>query len=121
MCSAIAKGRPAWRRLGRGAGSSRGSARGIALSIVLAVICCLLTSCSPSTVWKAELPSPDGRYVAVARTLQQGGPGNNWIVTSVSLEQARIPQTRTEVLSFSCKGQFQNLIPWITRPTPGGR
>jgi len=72
---------------------------------VLAVTCALLLSgCSPPTVWRMEARSPDGRYVATARTVQYGGFGSADIVTSVYLEQANIPETRMAVLSFSCDG-----------------
>ena len=66
--------------------------------------CSLLCSCSPTTVWKVQDTSPSGHYTATARTLENSGPGNAWIVTSVYLEQTNIPESRMEVLGFFCKG-----------------
>jgi hypothetical protein len=67
-------------------------------------ICLLGVGCAAPTVWKAEVRSPDGSWIAIARTVQSGGYGTASIITSVSLKQANISQPPIEVLAFSCQG-----------------
>lgn len=64
----------------------------------------VLTACKPTlddlTVWKAQLPSPDGQWIASARTIQNGGFGSGDIGTVVYLHRqgdARAPQ---EIIEF---------------------
>lgn len=66
--------------------------------------CLLELNCAAPTVWKAEAPSPDAHWIAIARTVQSGGPGNAWIITSVSLQQASASPQPVSVLEFSCQG-----------------
>jgi hypothetical protein len=72
--------------------------------LALVAVSLLGSGCNAPTVWDYELGSPDGQYVAIARTVQSGGFGDNWIITSVSLQQTNIPSTNTEILSFFCDG-----------------
>ena len=69
---------------------------------------CVLLSCCTSeddvTVWKATFPSPDGPYIATARTLQNGGFGSNSIQTEVLLSQAGRTAHPIEVAGFGCDG-----------------
>src|SRR5260370_10484750 len=67
-------------------------------------ICLLEAGCAAPTVWKQEVRSPDGSWIAIARTVQSGGYGTASIITSVSLKQATISQPPMEVLGFSCEG-----------------
>jgi hypothetical protein len=39
------------------------------------------------TVWKKDFRSPDGAWVATARTKQWGGFGSAWVETSVSIQK----------------------------------
>src|ERR1700722_9898747 len=39
------------------------------------------------TVWKKDLRSPDGAWIATARTRQWGGFGSAWVETSVSIKK----------------------------------
>jgi hypothetical protein len=39
-------------------------------------------------VWKKEFRSPDGAWIATARTEQQGGFGSAWVETMVSIRKA---------------------------------
>jgi len=71
---------------------------------VLTATWLLASGCGADTVWENETRSPDGRYVAIARTLQNGGFGSASVDTSVSLQQANIPRTGTIVLDFYCDG-----------------
>lgn len=57
-----------------------------------------------TTVWKASLQSPDGRWLAIAKTVQIGGPGVATIATSVSLRPLYSSGPVTIVLSFDCQG-----------------
>ena len=40
------------------------------------------------TVWRKEFRSPDGAWIATARTEQQGGFGSAWVETIVSIRKA---------------------------------
>ena len=75
-----------------------------AVSIIIFGVCLLEVGCSPPTVWETELRSQDGRRVAIARTVQNGGYGNAWIATTVSLKYANSSEPPTEILGFSCDG-----------------
>jgi hypothetical protein len=48
----------------------------------------LLASCYVNpTVWKQEVRSPDGAWIATARTDQEGGFGSAWVETTVSIRK----------------------------------
>jgi hypothetical protein len=42
---------------------------------------------NPVTTWSAQFQSPDGKWIAVARTYQYSGPGNDYVHTTLSLHQ----------------------------------
>lgn len=50
----------------------------------------LVAACgsNPVTTWSARIPSPDGKWIAVARTYQYSGPGNDYVDTRLSLHPA---------------------------------
>ena len=55
------------------------------LAFVLA-LCLGTAACDDSAViWKAQLKSPDGRWFALANIKQYGGPGQDALLTQVSL------------------------------------
>ena len=56
------------------------------------------------TVWKAEALSPDGKWIASADTVQNGGFGSADISTSVYLRRAGDSRPPVRVLEFSCQG-----------------
>jgi hypothetical protein len=68
----------------------------------------LWSGCRPSlddlTVWKTEVRSPDGLWIASARTIQNGGFGSAHIDTLVYLQQTNASQPSTQVLGFDCEG-----------------
>jgi hypothetical protein len=73
--------------------------------LVVFVACVLEIGCRVDpTVWHAEIPSPDGVWVAIADTSQNGGPGNAAIATTVSLKGTRISNGPQLVLGFNCDG-----------------
>ncbi len=60
--------------------------------------------CAAPIVWHAELPSPNGRWVAIAQTVQGGGFGSAFIATTVSLKPTYLSNAPETVLGFSCQG-----------------
>ena len=70
--------------------------------------CILMSGCHHvPTIWRAELPSPDGSWVAIAHTEQNGGFGSASIETSVDLQRVdgSINSGRpVNVLLFECDG-----------------
>lgn len=67
-------------------------------------VCSLLFGCGAPTVWKAEIPSPDRHWLAIAQTVQNGGFGTGSIFTTVYLKQNNLWRRPTEVVSFFCEG-----------------
>jgi hypothetical protein len=59
--------------------------RFLRIAACLCVSMCLL-GCSKDVVWHHEVPSPDGRWSAVAETHQTGGWGSGYGWTTVSLK-----------------------------------
>ena len=66
---------------------------------------CVLAACSgASTVWKADVRSPDGSWIASASTTQIGGPGTDAIDTVVYLKPTKYSNPPQEILAFSSEG-----------------
>jgi hypothetical protein len=85
------------------------------LAAVLAFgVCILVAGCRDiATTWSAEARSPDGHWVATARTQQWGGPGTAYDATSVFLKQGSQPPT--QILGFSHQYATMNLkMTWVT-------
>ena len=77
------------------------------ISFIILAVCLLGFGCDDSTtVWKAEVLSPDGSWIASARTVSGGGFGTDYLDTSVYLQQTDSSGkpfgTPLEVLGFSC-------------------
>src|ERR1700679_2799028 len=51
------------------------------------VLACILGCRYDPTVWKKDFRSPDGAWVATARTEQWGGFGSAWVETTVSIRK----------------------------------
>jgi hypothetical protein len=67
--------------------------------------CVLASGCNEApTIWETEVPSPDGRWIASACTIQNGGFGSAHIDTIVFLKQSNVSKPPTEVLGFNCHG-----------------
>ncbi len=78
------------------------------LCLPVVIGCLLAIACVKKEdfiVWKSELKSPDGMWVASADTVQNGGFGSAHIDTSVYLKQAASQQPAIQVLGFSCDGR----------------
>jgi len=84
----------------------------IALTILAFV---LASGCNDvATIWSQEVPSPDGRWVATAQTVQGGGPGTAFLDTSVYVKQKS--KAPTKVLGFDQQSaRVVNLkMEWVT-------
>jgi hypothetical protein len=76
-----------------------------AILLGIVAVCVLASGCKDApTVWKAEVRSPDGLWIASVRTIQNGGFGSASIDTVVYLKQSRGSQPPMEVLAFDCLG-----------------
>ena len=53
-----------------------------------------------AVVWQTDVASPDGHYTVHAETIQQSGPGNAWISTTVELIQTG-QEKGVEILNIS--------------------
>jgi hypothetical protein len=73
---------------------------------LLVFLCVLLIGC-PATIWRSELKSPDGAWLAVAHTEQDGGFGSAVIYTLVDLESTNGTVNRGKpfnIVVFDCPG-----------------
>lgn len=75
----------------------------LASIIVFGLFYCGCSKRDP-TVWKTEVLSPDSQWVASASTEQNGGFGNAYIGTGVSLQKRGASGPPTTVLFLSCSG-----------------
>jgi hypothetical protein len=76
---------------------------------LLMLLCLSVNGCHRDvpTIWHSELKSPDGAWVAIAHTEQDGGFGSAYIGTSVDLERTNGTVNRGKpfnVLNFDCLG-----------------
>lgn len=88
--------------------------KGIPLLIITG---CLLTfGCRDvATIWSTQARSPDGQWVAIARTQQWGGPGTAYLATTVYLQRVGVSQAPIEILGFSHQYPRMNLkMEWLT-------
>jgi hypothetical protein len=79
-------------------------------------LCILGVSCQDvATTWSAEVRSPDGHWLATARTQQWGGPGTAYDATTVYLKPVNTGETPTQVLVFSHQYSTMNLkMEWVS-------
>jgi hypothetical protein len=75
---------------------------------MLLALCISVTGCrNVPTIWRAEFKSPDGAWLAIAHTEQDGGFGSAYIGTSVDLEATTGTVNKGKpfkVLDFDCPG-----------------
>jgi hypothetical protein len=113
------------RRAGHGGARLLGCP-GIAL-LLAACICVLGTGCrDAATTWSSRARSPDGRWIAVARSQQWGGPGTAYDATTVYLKRGSTGRgalagflaghpNPIEVLEFSHQYATMSLkMRWVT-------
>lgn len=75
--------------------------------IAMIASCVLAAACVNKDhliVWKSELRSPNGAWIATAETVQNGGFGSGDIYTAVYLNTATSSRPAIEVLGFDCQG-----------------
>jgi hypothetical protein len=84
----------------RGTNAARGRYRLLYVSLV--VSSCALLSCSlkPETIWSTTEPSPDGLWVAGARTQMWSGPGIGTVESSAYLVRANDSHDPRDVISY---------------------
>jgi hypothetical protein len=87
-----------------------------AISLIAIAVSVLLCSCGgPTTTWSTKARSPDGYWLAVARSEQWSGPGNAYDATTVYLKWLKGSQAPTQVLEFSHQYATMNLkMEWVT-------
>jgi hypothetical protein len=73
-----------------------------ATRLTVSLICALFAGCGSdqATIWSTKSLSPNGQLTVSASTTQITGPGNNWVGTTVHLEQTKVARP-VLVLSFS--------------------
>lgn len=97
-------------RIGRDMSSFGRSAGLRAVLLALFGLCVLGVSCQDvATTWSAEARSPDGQWLATARTQQWGGPGTAYDATTVYLKKVNTGEAPTRVLVFSHQYSTMNL------------
>ena len=82
----------------------RGSIRCAIPLVILTCVGLFANGCAAPTVWHSEVPSPDGSWIAIAETVQNGGFGTASIATTVSLKLIRSSNAPVMVLAFDCIG-----------------
>ena len=85
------------------------------LLLVAFVICMLETGCNDSAItWSAETGSPNGQWLATARSQQWGGPGTADDATTVFVKRINTQEPAKEVLVFSHQYATMNLkMQWV--------
>jgi hypothetical protein len=72
------------------------------LAWLMLVLLSALAGCRDvATIWSSESRSPDGRWIATARTEQYGGPGTAGVLSTVFLEQVYGRRDKIQVLQLS--------------------
>jgi hypothetical protein len=61
--------------------------RSFVAATLLAAVAMALGCNNDPTVWKKDIPSPNGAWVATTRTRQWGGFGSAWVETTVSIRK----------------------------------
>ena len=89
------------------------------LSTAMVASCVLFFGCRQDvqTIWSSEARSPDGHWLATAKTTQHFGPGTAGIETTVQLKFVSNPPT--EILVFSHDGNDTSrtinlAMKWVT-------
>jgi len=87
-----------------------------AITSMIIGVCVLGSGCQDvATTWSAEAKSPDGLWVATARSQQWGGPGTAYDATTVYLQRIQGPQPPTAVLVFSHQyATMHGKMEWLT-------
>jgi hypothetical protein len=86
----------------------------LALALIVSLIVAATAGCEPNpvTVWSTQASSPDGKWVALARTDRYSGPGNAYISTTVLL-RSTTRSTDQAVIEYP-DGGFPLYLVWLT-------
>jgi hypothetical protein len=68
--------------------------------LALAVLCMTLFGCGPKTVWSTTSVSPDGMWIAGARTQMWSGPGTGTVGSIVYLVRARDSREPRDIVGY---------------------
>jgi len=88
--------------------------------LIITGVCVLGSGCRDvATIWSAEATSPDGSWLATARTDQYGGPGTAAVLTTVYLKWAKGAQRPIQILGFSFHSAYASRtarvqMKWLT-------
>ena len=74
--------------------------RGLIVVIAFGVYV-LLSGCKAAPSWSAESKSPDGKLIATVKTIDDSGPGTNFIQTTAYLNWVTNKNSPTMILAFS--------------------
>ena len=93
--------------------------KGLFSFVVCLVVAASGCGSAVETMWSVEVPSPDGLWIASARTDQTSGPGNADLTTGVYLRRTNRADSATTVLLFqnkpvSSKRAITPRIEWLT-------
>ena len=71
------------------------------------LVCALVVGCGSdhATIWSTKTASPNGQLTASASTTLNSGPGNDWVGTTVYLEQTKVARP-VLILSFSNESAY---------------
>src|ERR1700761_966897 len=66
--------------------------------------------------WSKEVRSPDGQWLAIARTRQWSGPGTAYVATTVELKKFGSSRRAIEILDFRHEeaGRMYLVLKWLT-------
>jgi hypothetical protein len=83
------------------------------LGLICLLFCLLATGCEQKPVWSTQVTSPDGKWVASARTTATGGFGTGDIMTSVFLTWTSGSKSSFEIMKFD-KSNPDLTITWAS-------
>ena len=90
---------------------------GTGMALLAICLCIFLPGCKndTATISAKESRSPDGLWLAIARTNLYGGPGTAGVITTVSLKPVDGTKSSIEVLQLSQKEVSVDLkMNWLT-------
>ena len=79
------------------------------LALALLLIFVPVSCSSGKAIWETSAKSPDGRWLATAKSMQYGGFGTDSTETTVSIEEVKGLRSSTRVLAFMDDGESLNL------------
>lgn len=85
--------------------------------LTIAFFCVFVSGCRDvGTIWTAESRSPDGQWIALAKTDQFGGPGTAGLQSTVSLQHAKGPKDKIAILVLSSQEMtsIEPKLNWLT-------